>query len=73
MYKSSFEKTDDPRIEDIRLRTFTMEICLTCELIATAPEARTINVQVQGVWKRGKITQIDLHYATMTATITGKI
>lgn len=73
LYKSSFEKTDDPRIEDIRLRTFTMEICLTCELIATAPEARTINVQVQGVWKRGKITQIDLHYATMTATITGKI
>lgn len=73
LYKSSFEKTDNPRISDVRLRTFTMEVCLTCALIATSQKARLVRHSVQGVLKTGKITQIVLNYQTMTANITGKI
>lgn len=73
LYKSSFEKTDNPRLSGIRLRTFTMEVCLTCELIASAPKARLVKHSVQGTMKTGKIEQIVINYQTMTATVTGKI
>jgi len=73
LYKHSFEKTDNPRLEEIRLRPFTMDICLTCELLATAPKARLVKASVQGVEKTGKIEQITINYNKMTAQISGKI
>lgn len=73
LYKHSFEKTDNPRMDGVRLRTFTMDICLTCELLATAPIARTVKAYIGGVLKDGKIEQININYGKMTAQISGKI
>lgn len=73
LYNTSFEKTDDPKVLDSRLRTFTMDILLTCALLETAPEARLVKAFVQGTLKTGKIEEITLHYSTMKATIKGKI
>lgn len=73
LYASSFDKTDNPRLSEIRLRTFTMEICLTCDLMETAAKARLVKFSVQGVVKTGKINEITMNYQTMTATISGKV
>jgi hypothetical protein len=73
LYNTSFEKTDNPRLAGVRLRTFTMDILLTCDLLKTAPEARLVKAFVQGELKTGKIDEITIHYATMTASIKGKI
>jgi len=73
LYETSFEETDNPRNSGIRLREFEMEICLTCEKLATAKDARLIKAYVNGVLKTGKISSIGINYGTFTATITGKI
>ncbi len=73
LYETSFQKTDDPRGNDVRIRNFTMEICISCEHLQTAREAMFVEAQVQGVERRGKIEQITLNLGQMTATITGKI
>lgn len=73
LYGTSFEATDNPRNVDILLRKFTMEICLTCDLIGTAPDARRLKAMVGGVLKTGKIEEIAINYGTFTATINGRI
>jgi hypothetical protein len=73
LYQTSFEKTDNPRNSEVKLRNFTMEICLTCELLSLAPSATEVQVQVQGQTKAGKIESIAINYGKFTATITGKI
>lgn len=73
LYETSFEETDNPRNADIKLRDFDMEICLNCELLATAQDARFIRHTVGGVLKTGKIEAITINYGTFTATINGKI
>lgn len=73
LYQTSFDRTDNPRLADARLRTFTMEVCISCEMIATAPKARNVKFQIQGVLKTGRVEEIAINYSTMTATITGKV
>lgn len=73
LYSNSFDATDNPRNADILLRSFTMEICLTCELLSTAVEARLLKASVNGVMKTGKIEEITINYGAFTASISGKI
>ena len=73
LYQTSFNLTDNPRVSGVQLRTFTMEVCVDCDQIATAPKARNVKFYIQGVLKTGRITEIAINYKTMTAVITGKV
>lgn len=73
LYENSYAKTDNPRLSGVQLRVFKAEICVDCALIERAAVARLVKLTVQGEPKVGKITQIDINYGSMTATITGKI
>ena len=73
LYNTSFEKTDDPRVAGIRIRNFSMEICLTCALLETAPKARQVAVIVNGENRIGLIEEIQINYSKMTAQIKGKL
>ena len=64
---------DNPRVNGIKTRPFTLEIQADCELIRTRSVDKIIRIPVYGIYQDAQIDEIGFNVNTNLLTISGKV